>query len=213
MRKVASDDQAAQLWALWQEFEGAQTAEARFAHAVDRLMPLLDSDPGNLALLADAAENVGDEEGALRAAQRQLALEPWLEGALTSLGEDAPDVVIEADEGSLTLEYDVSGNQTGVDISGTFVIEHGGNDAVFEFTGEETQSTSTVEGSLSFNGDEVVIFSGDADDPEFTRPDGSDLTAVEVDALERMWLAFALTFGFAYDVLLPFYLLIALSGV
>jgi putative hydrolase of HD superfamily len=35
------DDQAAQLWVRWQEFEDSQTAEARFAHAVDRLMPLL----------------------------------------------------------------------------------------------------------------------------------------------------------------------------
>ena len=34
-----------------------------------------------LARLANAAESVGDTEGALQAAQRQLALEPWLETA------------------------------------------------------------------------------------------------------------------------------------
>lgn len=34
-----------------------------------------------LALLANAAESNGDDEGALHAAQRQLALEPWLETA------------------------------------------------------------------------------------------------------------------------------------
>ena len=34
-------DQAAELLALWREFEAAQTPEARFAKAVDRLMPLL----------------------------------------------------------------------------------------------------------------------------------------------------------------------------
>ncbi len=34
-------DQAAELRALWQEFDAGETAEAKFAHAVDRLMPLL----------------------------------------------------------------------------------------------------------------------------------------------------------------------------
>jgi len=35
------EPQGAQLLALWQEFEDAQTPEARFAHAVDRAMPVL----------------------------------------------------------------------------------------------------------------------------------------------------------------------------
>ncbi len=35
------DDQAAELHALWTEFEARQTAEARFANALDRLMPLI----------------------------------------------------------------------------------------------------------------------------------------------------------------------------
>lgn len=34
-------DQAAELRALWDEFEDRRTAEARFANALDRLMPLL----------------------------------------------------------------------------------------------------------------------------------------------------------------------------
>lgn len=34
-------DQAAELRALWSEFEERETAEARFANALDRLMPLL----------------------------------------------------------------------------------------------------------------------------------------------------------------------------
>jgi putative hydrolases of HD superfamily len=35
------EDQAAEFVSLWQEFEQAETAEARFAHAVDRAMPVL----------------------------------------------------------------------------------------------------------------------------------------------------------------------------
>ncbi|WP_029770627.1 HD family hydrolase [Pseudogulbenkiania sp. MAI-1] len=34
-------EQAAEMLALWQEFEANQTAEARFANAMDRLMPML----------------------------------------------------------------------------------------------------------------------------------------------------------------------------
>lgn len=35
------EPQAAQLFALWQEFEDGETPEARFAHAADRAMPVL----------------------------------------------------------------------------------------------------------------------------------------------------------------------------
>jgi putative hydrolase of HD superfamily len=34
-------DQAAELYALWQEFELARSAESRFANALDRLQPFL----------------------------------------------------------------------------------------------------------------------------------------------------------------------------
>ena len=38
---VLPADQAAELRALWEEFESCRTAEARFAAALDRLMPVL----------------------------------------------------------------------------------------------------------------------------------------------------------------------------
>ncbi|HEY2360664.1 MAG TPA: HD domain-containing protein [Candidatus Angelobacter sp.] len=38
---MLTEDQAADFLALWQEFDRAETAEARFAHAVDRAMPVL----------------------------------------------------------------------------------------------------------------------------------------------------------------------------
>jgi putative hydrolase of HD superfamily len=36
-------DQARQLWALWEEFEGGQTVNSRFANALDRLQPLINN--------------------------------------------------------------------------------------------------------------------------------------------------------------------------
>lgn len=35
------DDQAREFRDLWEEFENSRTVEAKFAKAVDRLMPLL----------------------------------------------------------------------------------------------------------------------------------------------------------------------------
>lgn len=38
---MLTEDHAADFLALWQEFDRAETAEARFAHAIDRAMPVL----------------------------------------------------------------------------------------------------------------------------------------------------------------------------
>ena len=38
---ILPESQGAPFLALWQEFEGAETAEARFAHVADRAMPVL----------------------------------------------------------------------------------------------------------------------------------------------------------------------------
>ncbi len=38
---LLDDPQRAKFMALWQEFDDGQTAEARFAHAVDRAMPVI----------------------------------------------------------------------------------------------------------------------------------------------------------------------------
>jgi len=35
------EDQAAEIWEWWEEFEAGETPEARFANAVDRLMPMI----------------------------------------------------------------------------------------------------------------------------------------------------------------------------
>lgn len=63
------DDQAAQLWALWQEFEDAQSAEARFAHAVDRMMPLLH----NYVAAGPVWRQHGITEGQVRAKNAVIA--------------------------------------------------------------------------------------------------------------------------------------------
>jgi putative hydrolase of HD superfamily len=38
---ILPPDQAREIWELWQEFEGMETAEARFAACLDRIQPLI----------------------------------------------------------------------------------------------------------------------------------------------------------------------------
>ncbi|HUF14099.1 MAG TPA: hypothetical protein VMN78_13425 [Longimicrobiales bacterium] len=115
---------------------------------------------------------------------------------------------------SISFDYLSTGTEAGVDEEGTFIVEHGNNEAVFDFTGVFVAEpfSCTVEGALSYNGNEVVIFEGDGSNPEFTRPDGSDLTAAEVQALGRIWLAFATTQIFVLEIVAPFFFLLVFAA-
>ena len=121
--------------------------------------------------------------------------------------------VLEANGGTITLEHDELDSDAGYESVGTFTIEGEGNEVEFAFVGEgEDAEGAGIEGALSFNGDEVVIFSGPMEDPEFTTPDGGALSGDEIDALIDMWSAFVATYAFTFLQLFPFLLLMALSG-
>lgn len=57
---ILPDDQASELRSLWDEFEDRETAEARFARAMDRLQPLLHNffTKGGTWHLADVTESM-----------------------------------------------------------------------------------------------------------------------------------------------------------
>ena len=121
--------------------------------------------------------------------------------------------VLEANGGTVTLDHAENDSNAGYESEGTFVIEGEGNEAEFSFVGEgEDAEGAGIEGALLFNGEEVVIFSGPMEDPEFTRPDGGNLSGDEIEALVGMWWAFQATYAFTILQLFPFFLLMALSG-
>lgn len=142
----------------------------------------------------------------------------WVLEAGETTSTSTTDMLIENDSENASLhvafeafDAEASGTQ-----SGAFTVRQGSNTAVFDIDGEyaivgETY-VGSVEGSLSFNGADVVIFSGDEEGPEFTRPDGSALTSLEIDALQRMWEMFWATQAFGYGILLPFFFLLAFTG-
>jgi len=121
-------------------------------------------------------------------------------------------VDLEGADGTITLELEEAFSDAGASADGTFTIAGGGNEASFEFAGEGEEQVESIEGSMSFNGEEVVVFSGEADDPEFTQPDGSALTEELAEALAGMWVAFGATFLFAFEMLIPFYILMIFAG-
>jgi putative hydrolase of HD superfamily len=88
------DDQAAQLTAMWAEFEARQTPEARFAHAVDRLLPVLHNfatgggswhSPGvNHAMVVERMRPLAEDATALWAWVSELLAEAVRRGYLAA---------------------------------------------------------------------------------------------------------------------------------
>ena len=76
----------------------------------------------------------------------------------------------------------------------------------------EDELNATVEGALTWNGDEVVLISGNVDNPEFSDPDGGNLTANQIEAVATMWYAFSAVYAYTYLTLIPFLFLMAISG-
>ena len=68
-----------------------------------------------------------------------------------------------------------------------------------------------IEGSFTFNGDVVAIFSGSEGNPTFTNPDGDPLTGQELSALAAIWGAFLFTNFFAYTIITPFLIVLSLA--
>jgi hypothetical protein len=85
------------------------------------------------------------------------------------------------------------------DPSITVTITDGADSVVF------TASTAngTIEGSISFNGEPVVLISGDEDDATFTRADGTPLTNAELAALESLGDIIGELFDTFDDLLAP----------
>jgi putative hydrolase of HD superfamily len=90
--ELLPDDQAAELRALWDEFEELKTAEARFAKAMDRLQPLLHNyhagggtwkEPGvNHARVTERKSVIGDGSPTLWAYAREVLQRAVEEGIL-----------------------------------------------------------------------------------------------------------------------------------
>jgi putative hydrolases of HD superfamily len=95
---ILPDDQAQEYRNLWDEFEEKETPEARFAHAVDRLHPMLMNFNSNgrswieNGISADmvAAKNKHMEEGAafLWEYSREFIIKPAIERGLLSLKKE-----------------------------------------------------------------------------------------------------------------------------
>lgn len=118
-----------------------------------------------------------------------------------------------ANGGSITVDLEETMvGESDVEAEATFTIAGDGNEATFAYTTAGTTNDATIDGVLQFNGDDVVIVSGDAADPEFTRPDGSALTGDEIGALARMWVAAGLTTLFVFQTLFPFLLLLTFAS-
>ncbi|MEN8376870.1 MAG: hypothetical protein ABFS34_15685 [Gemmatimonadota bacterium] len=75
---------------------------------------------------------------------------------------------------SLDLTQETSG------FASTMTLREGSDVVVLNVT---ESATGAIDGQITFNGSPVILVAGTALNPQFTRPDGSELTEVEVQAL------------------------------
>ncbi len=70
---------------------------------------------------------------------------------------------------------------------------------------------TTVDGSIRYNGDVVVVITGDPDNPQFTRPDGTPLTQEEALALRALGDFFDEIFDAFDNLLIPAFVVFAIG--
>ncbi|MFQ5690123.1 MAG: hypothetical protein ACE5HQ_07615 [Gemmatimonadota bacterium] len=98
----------------------------------------------------------------------------------------------------LALEGDIAGAPTD-EIRFTFTVNDGDNVAVLAVTASQT----SLDGSLAYNGEEVVQIGGSPDAPSFTRTDGAPLSEGDIQALQDIFGAVDGVLNFADDLFGP----------
>ncbi|MFQ5888941.1 MAG: hypothetical protein ACE5JR_02690 [Gemmatimonadota bacterium] len=140
---------------------------------------------GSVRLDFDLSESVGLSDAA----------QTFTISLLHSLEVAAEDVAVTL---SVNGEFDLV-TEVPVSLAFTLTVREGPNTLVF--TGEATDVA--IDGSLAYNGEVVVLASGDPDNPTFTRADGSELSAADAQALRDIFNTVGEVFDFAEEILDP----------
>jgi hypothetical protein len=96
-------------------------------------------------------------------------------------------------------EIDLAASDVSLDVLMT--ITDGGNVTVFDARVDQNE---TISGTVSHNGETVVLISGTTSAPVFTDGEGAALTSSEVEALTQIFDLFDDVFDFVEDVFEPF---------
>lgn len=124
----------------------------------------------------------------------------------------------EAGGGSLSVDYDFAIEGSGLalsfvalatfdaeteesaGVSVTLTLSQGANAVVLSAT---ESAAGALDGEITFNGETAILVTGTAASPQFTRPDGSELTAAEVQALVDIVDAVTEVLIFAEELFAP----------
>lgn len=101
-----------------------------------------------------------------------------------------------------------TGDAEGVSFSLTLTITNGAETIMLV----ATVAAGQIEGSITFNGQTVVTFSGDENDPIFTTPDGRVLTQQEIEALGALGDLIGDVFDSFEDLLGPAFFVFGFAG-
>lgn len=112
-------------------------------------------------------------------------LDQTLSFAQAGGGSLSVDYDFTIESSGLTLSFDALANfdsetEESAGIAVTLTLAEGSNAVVLDVS---ENALGALDGEITFNGETAILVSGTAASPQFTRPDGSELTAVEVQAL------------------------------
>lgn len=112
-------------------------------------------------------------------------LDQTLSFAQAGGGSLSVDYDFTIESSGLTLSFDALANfdsetETSAGIAVTLTLAQGSNAVVLDVS---ENALGALDGEITFNGETAILVSGTAASPQFTRPDGGELTAVEVQAL------------------------------
>lgn len=80
------------------------------------------------------------------------------------------------------VSMDVVSDPTGENVTVGMTVQHGNRVLSIQATGDDT----SISGTISINGEVFVTMSGSSDNPTFEKPDGTSLTARDIEALTRI---------------------------
>ena len=107
-----------------------------------------------------------------------------------------------------SIRFVATGDAEAVSFAFTLTITNGAETIVLV----ATVAAGQIEGSITFNGQTVVTFSGDENDPIFTTPDGRVLTQQEIEALGALGDLIGDVFDSFEELLRPAFFVFGFAG-
>lgn len=109
---------------------------------------------------------------------------------------------------ALSIDGEVTGENEGT-LSVRLTVEEGADSSLIDVQ----VTDEAIDGFIEYNGQTVLVLSGDPDNPTFKRPDGTAPTSADLEALEQIWSTVEALEEFAAELFQPLSELLGVAEV